>query len=72
MEQATSTSTAMKLPLLIPMGIAEIFVGPTGGMSTQKYDGIFYDSCPQRCQPIMGYLLCELAELIHGIHYSRY
>ena len=54
----------LHLPLLIPIGITEIFVGPAGGMSTQKQDGIFYDSCPQRCQPIMGYLLCGLEELM--------
>ena len=45
---------------LKPIGICEIFVGATGGMSTTKKDGDFYDACEPRCQQIAGYMLCGL------------
>eukprot|EP00536_Pseudo-nitzschia_multiseries_P001870 jgi/Psemu1/4303/gm1.4303_g len=45
---------------LRPTGICEIFVGATGGMSTTKQDGTFYDACEPRCQQIAGFLLCGL------------
>jgi len=45
---------------LKPTGIAEIFVGATGGMSTTKGDGVFYDACQQRCEHIAGFMLCGL------------
>lgn len=47
---------------LIPTGIAEVFVGATGGMSTTKHDGEFYDACQPRCEPIAGFMLCGLEE----------
>uniref|UniRef100_A0A7S3QJ80 Carbohydrate kinase PfkB domain-containing protein n=1 Tax=Chaetoceros debilis TaxID=122233 RepID=A0A7S3QJ80_9STRA len=47
---------------LRPTGIAEIFVGATGGMSTTKGDAKFYDACEQRCQQIAGYMLCGLSD----------
>lgn len=45
---------------LQPTGIAEIFIGATGGMSTTKGDGQFYDACEQRCEQIAGFMLCGL------------
>lgn len=45
---------------LRPTGIAEIFVGATGGMSTTKGDGVFYDACEDRCEQIAGFMLCGL------------
>jgi uncharacterized protein YdcH (DUF465 family) len=45
---------------LQPTGICEIFVGATGGMSTTKKDGKFYDACEPRCQQIAGHMLCGL------------
>jgi len=45
---------------LRPVGICEIFVGATGGMSTTKGDGEFYDACDSRCEHIAGYMLCGL------------
>ncbi len=50
---------AVKLGLK-PTGICEIFIGATGGMSTTKGDGNFYDACEPRCQQIAGYMLCGL------------
>ena len=50
---------AVKLGLK-PTGICEIFIGATGGMSTTKDDGKFYDACEPRCQQIAGHMLCGL------------
>ena len=47
---------------LTPTGICEIFIGATGGMSTTKGDGKFYDACEPRCQQIAGHMLCGLLE----------
>lgn len=47
---------------LKPTGICEVFIGATGGMSTTKGDGEFYDACEPRCQQIAGYMLCGLSE----------
>ena len=52
---------AVKLGLK-PTGICEIFIGATGGMSTTKGDGEFYDACEPRCQQIAGYMLCGLSD----------
>ncbi len=48
---------------LRPTGIAEIFVGATGGMSTGKGDGEFYDACKDRCEQIAGFMLCGLDDV---------
>lgn len=45
---------------LRPTGIAEVFIGATGGMSSDKGDGILYDSCKDRCEQIAGFMLCGL------------
>mmetsp|Transcript_12775 Transcript_12775/g.26642 ORF Transcript_12775/g.26642 Transcript_12775/m.26642 type:complete len:367 (-) Transcript_12775:549-1649(-) len=47
---------------LTPTGICEVFVGATGGMSTTKGDGEFYDACEQRCEQIAGHMLCGLVD----------
>jgi tRNA pseudouridine32 synthase/23S rRNA pseudouridine746 synthase len=41
---------------LTPLAIAEIFVGDT----TMKKEGEFYDACKDRCQPVLGFMLCGL------------
>lgn len=41
---------------LTPLAIAEIFVGDT----TMKKEGEFYDACKERCQPVLGFMLCGL------------
>ena len=51
---------------LKPIGICEVFVGATGGMSTTKKDGGFYDACEPRCQQIAGHMLCGLDTLVEG------
>ena len=43
---------------LRPTGIAEIFIGATGGMSNGKGDGVLYDACKDRCEQIAGFMLC--------------
>ncbi|KAK1732783.1 hypothetical protein QTG54_016495 [Skeletonema marinoi] len=48
---------------LRPTGIAEIFVGATGGMSTGKGDGELYDACADRCEKIAGFMLCGLDDV---------
>ena len=45
---------------LRPTGIAEFFVGATGGMSLSRENGKFYDSCESRCEQIAGFMLCGL------------
>jgi len=42
---------------LKPLGIAEFFWGATNRSGTCE-QGHFYDSCIDRCQPILGFLLC--------------
>jgi hypothetical protein len=49
---------------LIPVGIAEIFVGATGGMSMSKGDGVLYDACEARCEKIAGFMLCGLDDFV--------
>lgn len=49
---------------LKPVGIAEIFVGATGGMSKSKGDGELYDACDARCGKIAGFMLCGLDDFV--------
>ena len=44
---------------LHPMSIAEIFVGDTFA----KDDGLFYDACKERCQPVLGFMLCGIHDI---------
>jgi hypothetical protein len=46
---------------LTPLGISEFFVGRQNRSGTKKH-GIFYPSCTDKCQPILGFLLCGLDE----------
>ena len=42
---------------LKPLGIAEFFVGQDS-LNGSKKEGIFYPACEEKCQPILGFLLC--------------
>jgi hypothetical protein len=44
---------------LKPISIAEFYWGGPKGASGRK-QGMFYPSCEQRCQPILGFMLCGL------------
>jgi hypothetical protein len=47
---------------LKPVGLAEFYWGaptPSGG----KVEGHFYPCCKEKCQPILGFMLCGLDEL---------
>ena len=41
---------------LRPYSIAEIFVGD----AATKNNGLFYDACKERCEPVLGFMLCGL------------
>ena len=46
---------------LAPLAISEVWFGsgpPAGG----REEGLFYAACAERCQPIMGYMLCGARE----------
>ncbi|MDX2475258.1 MAG: hypothetical protein QNL91_16295 [Candidatus Krumholzibacteria bacterium] len=42
---------------LHPLGLAEFYWGASNRSGTRKH-GHFYDSCGDRCQPILGFMLC--------------
>lgn len=44
---------------LVPVGIAEIYWGRTNRSGTRK-QGEFYGACMEKCQPILGFMLCGL------------
>lgn len=44
---------------LIPLGISEFFMGRQNRSQTRQH-GNFYSSCTDKCQPILGFLLCGL------------
>lgn len=44
---------------LTPVSIAEFYWGKKNLSGTRKH-GKFYSSCPDKCQPILGYMLCGL------------
>jgi hypothetical protein len=46
---------------LRPIGLAEFYWGGSKGSRTLKH-GEFYPSCESRCQPILGFMLCGLAD----------
>lgn len=46
---------------LRPLGISEFFLGREN-RSTTRQPGQFYVSCPEKCQPILGFMLCGLAQ----------
>ena len=44
---------------ITPLGLSEFFLGgdsPNGS----KTEGVFYPACENKCQPILGYLLCGI------------
>lgn len=44
---------------LTPVSLAEFYWGKENLSGTRKH-GKFYSSCPDKCQPILGYMLCGL------------
>ena len=44
---------------LVPISMAEFFVGKENRSGT-KIHGQFYPACEEKCQPLMGFLLCGL------------
>ncbi|ERP39242.1 hypothetical protein [Chitinivibrio alkaliphilus] len=42
-----------------PLGIAEFYLGRETPSSNKK-EGRFYPACKERCQPILGFLLCGI------------
>lgn len=45
---------------LTPLGLAEFFWGKSN-RSQSKSHKTFYPACPEKCQPILGYMLCGLS-----------
>jgi hypothetical protein len=46
---------------LKPISIAEFYWGK-GSVSGSKVEGEFYSSCSDKCQPLLGFMLCGCAE----------
>lgn len=46
---------------LTPVGLTEFFWGKTN-KSGSKEHGLIYTSCKEKCEPILGFLLCGLEE----------
>lgn len=46
---------------LTPRGMAEFYMGRENKIET-RHHGHFYTSCAEKCQPILGFLLCGLGE----------
>ena len=44
---------------LIPLGIAEFYWGRENKSAKRKH-GCFYSSCKEKCEPILGFMLCGL------------
>jgi len=47
---------------LIPLSMAEFYVGRQN-RSGSKIHGRFYPACEEKCQPLMGFMLCGLDQL---------
>jgi len=45
---------------LRPIGIAEFYFGARARNKTRVVDAEYYDACEQRCQPVLGFMLCGL------------
>ncbi|WP_231702156.1 hypothetical protein [Desulfoplanes formicivorans] len=45
----------------IPLGIAEFYWGLENRSGSKKH-GRFYPACTEKCQPILGFMLCGLAD----------
>lgn len=50
---------------LTPLGIAEFFYGAENRSQTRQH-GTFYEACKEKCQPILGFMLCGLDEKKDG------
>lgn len=59
---ATKLVQAASEKNLKPTGIAEFFVGHSKNRRVD--DGIFYDSCAERCQKVLGFMLCGLPPVL--------
>jgi len=46
---------------LIPLGLAEFYWGKENKSASRQHT-IFYSSCREKCEPILGFLLCGLSE----------
>ena len=44
---------------LKPLSLAEFYWGKENKSKTRKH-GVFYSSCKEKCQPILGFMLCGL------------
>lgn len=45
---------------LFPLGLAEFYLGRANRSATRT-DGAFYPPCAEKCQPILGFMLCGVA-----------
>ncbi len=50
---------------LVPLGIAEFYWG-RANRSGNRQHGRFYPSCKEKCEPILGFMLCGLEDLHAG------
>jgi len=50
---------------IIPIGISEFYWGRSNRSKT-RHHGHFYPACTDKCQPLMGFLLCGLQETLEG------
>jgi hypothetical protein len=57
---ASSSSSGGMSSNLQPTDIAEFFLGKSKNRRVD--DGIFYDSCHDRCQKALGFMLCGLSD----------
>ena len=46
---------------LLPLSLAEFYVGGKNRSGSKRH-GHFYPSCEEKCQPLMGFLLCGLGQ----------
>jgi len=46
---------------LVPTGMCEFYLGRENASGTKKH-GVFYSSCVEKCEPILGFMLCGLNE----------
>jgi hypothetical protein len=54
---------------ITPIGISEFYWGTTNKSGTRRH-GFFYPFCIDKCKPLMGFMLCGLAEQqqMQGLH----
>ena len=51
---------------LHPLGLVEFYRGKTN-KSASRHEGEFYPACVNKCGPILGFLLCGLAERVGAL-----